>query len=67
MVEGGPPIEETRAYFRGMHSALAALERRLEARPGLSGDDALKEIRRYRMMAHENQSALEHVAKLQGG
>lgn len=65
MANGGPPITETRAYFRGINSALSALERRLEAKENLSGDDALRAIRRYRKMAHENLTALEHVAKLQ--
>lgn len=61
MADGGPPLNEARAYFRGIHAALNALEARLGAREGLSGDDALREIRRYRQMVIENLEALDRI------
>ena len=61
MADGGPPLNEARAYFRGIRAALNALEARFEAREGLSGDDALREIRRYRQMVTENLEALDRV------
>jgi hypothetical protein len=61
VADGGPPLNEARAYFRGIRNALAAIEKRLEARKDLSGEDALREIRRYRQMVTDNLEGLEHI------
>lgn len=61
MPDGGPPLNETRAYFRGIRSALTALEQRLAAREEPSGEDALREIRRYREVVLDNLRALEDL------
>lgn len=62
MAEGGPPLDETRAYFRGIRSALTAIEKRLGAMAEPTAEDALREIRRYRESVAEHLAALDHVA-----
>ena len=59
MPDGSAPNNEIHAYFRGIHFALSALEKRLEGRPGLTGEEALGEVRRYHAVALENLRALE--------
>ena len=66
MAEGGPPISELRAYFRGINAALGLLERRLAARPGLTGEQALEEIRRYHRVIQENLLNLDRAEDAPG-
>ncbi len=62
MADGGAPVSELRAYFRGINAALTLLERRLAARPGLTGDEAIAEIERYHRVVRENLANLEAAA-----
>lgn len=62
MADGGSPVNELRAYFRGINAALNLLERRLAARPELSGDQAIAEIQRYHRVVRENLANLDEAA-----
>jgi len=57
--DGGTPNRENHAYFRGIHFALSALEKRLENKADLTGEAALQEIRRYHAVVRESLAALE--------
>ncbi len=59
MPDGGEPVNELRAYFRGINAALTLLERRLAARPRLSGDEAIAEIERYHRVVREDMANLD--------
>ncbi len=59
MPEGGAPLNELRAYFRGIHAALTLLQKRLAARPNLTGPDAIAEIERYDRVIQESLEALD--------
>ncbi len=59
MPDGGVPLPELRAYFRGIHAALTLLERRLGARPALDRETALAELERYHRVVRENLAMLD--------
>lgn len=64
MPDRGAPVNELRAYFRGINAALTLLERRLAARKGLTGEEARAEIERYHRVVRENLANLEEAAAL---
>lgn len=62
MPDGGAPLPELRANFRGIHAALTLLEKRLAARPQLDRETALGELERYHRVVRENLAQLEAAA-----
>ena len=59
MPDGGAPIGELRAYFRGIDAALSLLEKRLGAQADLDRETALGEVERYHRVVRENIAMLE--------
>lgn len=62
MPDGGAPLNELRAYFRGINAALTLLEKRLAARPELDRESALAELERYRRVVGDNLAQLDAAA-----
>lgn len=61
MPDGGAPIGELRAYFRGIDAALSLLEKRLGAHGELDREVALAELERYHRVVRENIAMLDGV------
>lgn len=62
MADGGSPVNEVHAYFRGVDAALGLLEKRFAARPDLTGAEAIAEVERYHRVIRESLANVEATA-----